>query len=139
MKTPSIYPKMKILIVDDMPTIRQRMKSLLFEIGFMNIDEVDSGEEALTLIQQENACEYPYDLIITDIKMHGMDGITLLKKIKTNPMIKHTRVFMVSTVGDASTVLKAVEIGASDYLLKPFYYENLREKIFRIFYREKCA
>ena len=136
MKTPAIFPRMKILIVEDMPTIRQRMKSILYEIGFVNIDEAECGEEALTLLQQENACDYPYDLVISDIKMPKMDGLTFLRKVKDNPLLRQTKVFIVTTVSETDFILDAISLGASNYLLKPFDYGSIRRKLFQIFYPE---
>lgn len=133
-KGPSVRPKLKILIVDDMPNVVESMKKVLAEIGFKKVEAETSAQKALNLIIQEAGAGEPFDLIISDINMPGMNGLKLLEKIKSNPNLKKTHVFMVTTRNETEVVLKAIEHGASNYLIKPFDTEKVKDKIMAIFY-----
>lgn len=134
---PKVRPKLKILIVDDMTNVIESMKKVLSEIGFKRVKTETSGQKALNLIIQEASVGEPFDLIISDINMPGMNGLKLLEKIKSNPNLKKTCVFMVTTRNEMEVVMKAIEHGANDYLIKPFDTESIRLKIMNIFYPEK--
>lgn len=131
---PNIYPDLKILIVDDIPNILTKMRIVLRNIGFKKIDEAKNGEQAWTWLQTEHACDAPYQLVITDINMPKLNGLQLLQRIKEDQFLKNTPVFMVTTRDEMETVLKAIQMGASNYLIKPFDEETIRKKILDIFY-----
>jgi two-component system chemotaxis response regulator CheY len=133
-KKPNIYPDLKILIVDDIPNILTKMRIVLRNIGFKKIDEAKNGEQAWTWLQTEFACDSPYQLVITDINMPKLNGLQLLQRIKEDHFLKDTPVFMVTTRDEMETVLKAIQLGASNYLIKPFDEETIKKKILDIFY-----
>lgn len=135
-KKPNIYPEMKILIVDDIPNVLTKMRIILRNIGFRKIDEAKDGEQAWAWIQTEFACDDPYQLVITDINMPKLNGVKLLERIKSDPFIKNTPVFMVTTRGEIEVVLKAIQSGAANYLIKPFDEEKIKKKIVEIFYNK---
>jgi diguanylate cyclase (GGDEF)-like protein len=102
----------RILLVDDEESIREMLSQVLTEEGH-EITAVESGEEALEFFRKE-----PFPLVITDIRMEGMDGIDLLTKIKeTNP---DTQVIMITSYASMESVIMALRAGAYDYLIKPF-------------------
>lgn len=102
----------RILLVDDEKSIREMLSQVLTEEGH-EVTAVGSGEEALELFLKE-----PFPLVITDIRMEGMDGIDLLTKIKeTNP---DTQVVMITSYASMESVIMALRAGAYDYLIKPF-------------------
>ena len=76
-------PNIKILIVDDMQTMRRILKSALSDIGFNDVTDTDGGESALPMLEQGN-----YDLLITDWNMPGMEGIDLLKAVRASDKLK---------------------------------------------------
>lgn len=135
-KKPNIYPEMKILIVDDIPNVLTKMRIILRNIGFRKIDEARDGEQAWTWIQTEFACDDPYQLVITDINMPKLNGVKLLERIKSDPFVKKTPVFMVTTRDEMEVVLRAIQAGAANYLIKPFDEEKIKKKIMEIFYNE---
>ena len=135
-KKPNIYPELKILIVDDVPVILTKMRIALRNIGFRKIDEAKNGEQAWMWLQTEHACDAPYQLVITDINMPKLNGLQLLERIKADQFLSKTPVFMVTTRDEMETVLKAIQMGASNYLIKPFDEEKIKSKILEIFYKE---
>ncbi|MBN4053205.1 response regulator, partial [bacterium AH-315-L15] len=94
--------KMKILVVDDMSTMRRIIKNALRQLGFLNIEEAEDGQVALQKVKQ-----WPVDLIITDWNMPNMDGLDLLKAIREDPTYKQIPVLMVTAQAEQKSVLEA--------------------------------
>ncbi len=108
----------RILVVDDEEPIRDIICSVLSQAGF-EPRPISSGPEALTLLQSGDN----YSAVVSDVIMDGMDGLTLLSKIRfAHPNLP---VVMVTAVHDISVALAAIRNGAYDYLLKPFEREQL--------------
>lgn len=135
-KQPNLHPNTKILIVDDCPQILSKMRSILKRIGFNKIDEAKNGEQAWAFLEIDKTCNEPYELVITDINMPIMNGLKLLRKIKGSEIFKDIPVFMVTTRDEMDVVLKAIELGAKNYLIKPFNEEKIKKKILEIFYSQ---
>ncbi|MFQ6618101.1 MAG: sigma-54-dependent transcriptional regulator [Fidelibacterota bacterium] len=107
-----------ILIVDDESIVRVSLTALLSEEGF-NVDSAGSGEEALKKVSTGG-----WDLLMVDIKMPGMDGIELLKKIKgLQPEIP---IIIITAYASIGTAVNAMKSGAEDYLVKPFNTDELK-------------
>ncbi len=120
--------KMKILVVDDMSTMRRIIKNALRQLGFLNIEEAEDGQVALQKVKQ-----WPVDLIITDWNMPNMDGLDLLKAIREDPTYKQIPVLMVTAQAEQKSVLEAIRAGATNYIVKPFTADTLKGKIDKIF------
>lgn len=82
---------MKILVVDDMAPIRHVLLTMLKSIGYTDNDEATNGIQALNLMRKTQ-----YDLLITDYHMPKLNGIQLLKRVREDEQLKHTRVLMVA-------------------------------------------
>lgn len=121
---------MKILIVDDFSTMRRIVKNVLHELGFNNTDEADDGNSALPMLKAGN-----YDFLITDWNMPGMQGIDLLKAVRSDEKLARLPVLMVTAEAKRDQIVKAAEAGVNGYIVKPFTPETLREKISKIFER----
>ncbi|OMH40130.1 chemotaxis response regulator CheY [Desulfurobacterium indicum] len=121
-------PNIKILIVDDMATMRRIEKSLLMQLGFKNIDEAEDGKVALQKLRQGN-----YDFVLTDWNMPNMTGLELVQEIRKDPKLKHLPVLMVTAEAKKENVLAAIKAGVNNYVVKPFTAETLKEKIEKIF------
>jgi len=105
-------PKARILAVDDQRYFRELIEGLLAEEGY-EAQTASSGEEALRILEQ-----MPFDIVLTDLVMPGMDGSELVHRIKErNP---DQDIVVVTGVVDVKTAVDAMKLGASDYLLKPF-------------------
>ena len=130
---PRIFPKddvelsdedrknFSILIVDDELSLRDSLREWLAEEGF-SADMAESGPAALEMMEKK-----PYHLVLSDIKMPDMDGVTLLKKVKEK--YPDTTVVMMTAYATIDTALSAMKIGALDYLVKPFDPELLIPKV----------
>lgn len=106
-----------ILIVDDEKELLTMLKSIFERTGYTNIMTAVSGEEALKLI----AVRMP-DMVISDIMMSGMDGLELLQEIRT---ISKIPVLLLTAKGEAEDRFTGFEMGADDYLVKPFLPKEL--------------
>ncbi len=117
-------PIQKILVVDDEISLRMILVKALGRAGFY-CREAETGETALTLIETE-----PFDLVISDISMPGMDGIDLLKKVKPS----HPEIDFIIMTGYASdySYVDIMDAGASDYMTKPFSMNSALARISRI-------
>lgn len=111
-----------ILIVEDNEEIRHYLSSGLAEL--FNILEAGNGEEALELLKENEA-----DIIITDVMMPGMDGIKLCKNVKQNLRTCHIPVIILSAKTDIKDQLEGLQVGADDYIPKPFSISVLTSKI----------
>ncbi len=110
----------KILVVDDAMFMRAMLKKLLTEAGFDIAGEAENGRVAVDLYQ-----ELKPDLVMMDITMPEMDGLTALKEIvKLDPAAK---VVMCTALGQERSVMEAMNAGAKDYILKPFNAEKVVE------------
>ncbi len=129
----TVSSKLKILVVDDMPTMRKVIIHMLKEIGLVNTMEVDDGDQAWNTIINANKSNAPFELIISDINMPKMNGLELLEKIRSNAETKKLPVLIVTVEDQTYTVMKAVQLGVSNYIVKPFSPLILKDKIYRIF------
>ena len=120
---------MRILIIEDEEEIASFIKKGLASENFA-VDWSGTGEKGMELAKTND-----YDLVILDIKLPGKDGITVLKELreakKTFPVI------MLSVKSDTPTKIEALNIGADDYLTKPFSFEELLARIRALLRREK--
>ncbi|MBW1845276.1 MAG: response regulator, partial [Deltaproteobacteria bacterium] len=110
---------LRVLVVDDAEGIRTYLANLL-ELSGYDVDSAEDGKRALALL---NGGAAP-DVVILDVMMPGIDGIETLRRIKE----RHASVpvIMLSVVGKASTIVEAMQLGASDYINKPFEEEELQ-------------
>jgi len=104
----------KMLTVDDSPSVRKLVKFTLKAKGFQ-VSSAGDGVEALDLMKQED-----FDAIILDINMPNMNGLEFLKHIKTNNQYASIPVIMLTTEGQDDDKDKAVALGATAYMVKPF-------------------
>ncbi len=109
--------KFRILVVDDELIVRDSLKEWLGDEGF-TVDVAESGPEALDQLSKGT-----YHLMLTDIKMPGMDGVELLKKAKES--FPDVTIVMMTAYATVETAVEAMKIGALDYLVKPFNPDSL--------------
>lgn len=118
------------LIVDDFSTMRRIVRNLLKELGYTNVDEAEDGLAALSKIKKNNV-----DFVITDWNMPNMDGLTLLKNIRSSPDISQIPVLIITAEAKKENIVAAAQAGANGYIVKPFTAGTLDEKISKIFER----
>jgi two-component system chemotaxis response regulator CheY len=119
--------KIKVLVVDDFPTMRRIVKNLLKQLGYENIDEAEDGSQALAKLKAGG-----YGLVITDWNMPVMEGIDLLKNLRADDALKDLPVLMVTAEAEKDKVITAIKAGVDNYVVKPFTAEILKEKLEKI-------
>ena len=119
---------MKVLVVDDFATMRRIVKNVLKQIGFSDIVEADDGATALDVLKENKI-----DLIVSDWNMPKMTGLDLLKTVRGDESTKEIPFLMVTAEAQKDNVLQAVQAGVSNYIVKPFTADGVKEKLTQIF------
>jgi two-component system chemotaxis response regulator CheY len=112
----------KVLVVDDSATMRKIVIRALNSVGCTDTSEAADGQQALAAFQAA-----PFDAVLTDWNMPHKSGVELTREIRA--MGSTVPIFMITTEAERSRVLEAIRAGVSDYLVKPFTAESLREKL----------
>ena len=116
-------PKSKILIIEDEPDIAETITYNLQREGYKTLSCRD-GEAGLSRVRTDNP-----DLVILDLMLPGMDGLEVCRQVKSDPVTRSTPIIMLTAKSEEPDVLLGLEIGADDYIAKPF---STRELIARI-------
>ncbi len=123
---------MKILVVDDFPTMRRIVRNLLKDLGFDNVDEADDGLMALEKLRNSD-----FNLVVSDWNMPNMDGLTLLQTIRADADLSALPVLMVTAEAKKENIIAAARAGANGYVVKPFTAATLEEKLKKIFEQQR--
>jgi two-component system chemotaxis response regulator CheY len=126
--------KLRFLIVDDFSTMRRIIRNLLEQLNYDQVDDADDGDVALLKLKTQ-----PFDCVISDWNMPRMDGLTLLKTIRSDDQLKHIPFLMITAESRKDHILEAAQAGASGYIVKPFTTLTLREKIDQVFLLPKIG
>ncbi|HTN12121.1 MAG TPA: chemotaxis response regulator CheY [Acetobacteraceae bacterium] len=118
---------MSVLIVDDYKTMLRIIRNLLKQIDFNNVDEASDGAEALGKLRGGG-----YGLVISDWNMAPMTGLELLQEVRADPKLKATPFIMITAESKTENVVAAKQAGVSNYIVKPFNAETLRDKIEKV-------
>lgn len=119
----------RILVVDDDPLMLDFLKEALLRQGY-KVDTAEDGEEALRKVEEEG-----YDLVITDVRMPGVDGMTVLESVKRD--FADTEVVVITAYGTIRNAVEAMKMGAYDYLTKPFSVEEVEVVVQRALERKR--
>lgn len=115
-----------ILIADDSSTMRAMLVAIVEALGDYRVVEASSGFDALRLLPRDH-----FDLIMTDINMPDINGLELISYLRNNPNYKNIPVFIISTEGSAKDIEKGRQLGADEYVVKPFSPVILQQMINR--------
>lgn len=115
-----------ILLVDDMPTIRKVLLSILMQMGHENFFEAKDGQEALEILKQNHE---EIDLIIADWNMPNMSGIELWRSMKDVSTYKHIKFIMITSENERNHIVSALKEGVHNYILKPFDPMTVKARI----------
>lgn len=121
---------MKVLMIDDTRTVHMLVKSLLAKSTGIEVTSAMNGEEGWTKLKADR----DYDLILLDWEMPILNGVETLVKIRSEGF--QTPIIMMTTKNEPEDIKKALELGASEYLMKPFTIDILFEKIGSVLGRE---
>lgn len=115
---------MKALVVDDSRAIRMIIARQLKTLGFATVEASD-GREALAALRSAG----PFDIVLVDWNMPVMNGLELVLEVRSDRSLDEMAIMMVTTESEQTQVARAIEAGASEYLMKPFSPEAFEEKL----------
>ena len=118
----------KVLVVDDMSTMRRIVKNVLKQIGYSDIVEAENGQDALGKLKAGG-----FGLVVSDWNMPVMPGIELLRSVRADADLKSLPFLMVTAEAQKENIIEAVQAGVSNYVVKPFTADALLEKLNKIF------
>ncbi|BCZ17450.1 Chemotaxis protein CheY [Helicobacter sp. NHP19-003] len=116
---------MKILIVDDSSTMRRIIRNTLQRLGYEDIMEAEHGVEAWGKLDANDTT----GVLITDWNMPEMNGLDLVKKVRSDGRFKDLPIIMITTEGGKAEVITALKAGVNNYIVKPFTPQVLKEKL----------
>ena len=119
---------LKILFLDDFPTMRRIIRNLLKDLGYENVDEAEDGAMGLEKLRNGS-----FDFVVSDWNMPNMDGLEMLKQIRADANLANLPVLMVTAEAKKENIIAAAQAGASGYVVKPFTAATLEEKLNKIF------
>ncbi len=124
----SIYKEKNILVVDDNKLVRKILGKYLDDMGFEKISFATNATEAITFLKQNRV-----DLLLSDIHMPVVSGLTLLKTIRNTASLKKLPVLVISSENGLEYVKTALDMGINGYIVKPIQQADLEKKIEAIF------
>ncbi len=127
---PLLLDSLYVAVVEDEPLIRQMIIERLRKNGFARVDGFANGQEAFDRCYDQMKSK-PYDLVITDLKVPGLTGLELITKLRDENSYSATPMVIVTGHSDSGLIKKAIEVGVTQYLLKPFSMGDLDKKVNR--------
>ncbi|MDL2316065.1 chemotaxis response regulator CheY [Desulfovibrio sp. OttesenSCG-928-A18] len=121
-------PNMRVLVVDDFSTMRRIIKNILRQLGLNNVVEADDGTTAWDVLNKDKI-----DFIISDWNMPQMTGIDLLRKVRGSEEFSDLPFLMVTAEAQQENIIEAVQAKVSNYIVKPFTADVMKQKIDKIF------
>ena len=125
--------EMKVIVIDDMPTMVKIISRMLQNIRFKNIKTAKDGKEAWQMLQEATERKDPYQFIVSDWNMPNMTGLELLKLVRASTDYAKTPFLMITAESEKEQVVVAISGGVTNYIAKPFTPPTLEEKIKKIF------
>jgi len=115
----------RVLLVDDLPFMRSLLSDILTDAGMQVAAQAENGRDALTAYLASSP-----DIVLLDIVMPEMDGITALRRLRR--LDPDARVVMCSSLGEQEMIVRAIQLGARDFVVKPFHPERVVSAITRV-------
>lgn len=119
---------MKVLVVDDSPTMRRIVVQMLKRLGYNDITEADHGKDALERMQAAG----DFELLLTDWNMPIMNGLELVQAVRADPQFAGLPILMVTTRNMKQDIVAAMRAGVNNYVTKPFDPKTIKEKIDKV-------
>ena len=120
----AVNKDMAILVVDDYKTMLRIIRNLLKQLDFGNVDDATDGSAALKKLREKE-----YGLVISDWNMEPMTGLQLIREVRSDKKLKKLPFIMVTAESKTENVVAAKEAGVSNYIVKPFNAETLKQKM----------
>ena len=121
-------PNMRILVVDDFSTMRRIVRNILRQLDLNNVVEADDGTTAWDILNRDKI-----DFIVSDWNMPNMTGIELLRKVRASEQFADISFLMVTAEAQQENIIEAVQAKVSNYIVKPFTADTMKQKIDKIF------
>lgn len=118
---------LRILVVDDSPTMRRIIIGQLSQAGFCDVGEAEDGLHGLEELERGD-----YNFVLTDWNMPNMDGLQFIQQIRSREKLKGLPILVVTTRNNKEDVVTAIKGGANNYVVKPFGPSTLSEKITKV-------
>ena len=125
----------KILVIDDMSTMRNLVKKRLGEMGFQNFEEAEDGQLAWAKLNSVPDIR----LVVSDWNMPNCTGLELLKRVRIDSRLKAMPFVLLTAETEIAQVKEAIVAGVDGYVLKPFTLESLKEKLVQVYNKRKAA
>lgn len=122
-------PDTRILVADDMPTIRDLVKSQLKAMGYKSIVEAADGEQAMNILVSNFNAGTPIQLVISDWNMPKMTGLEFLKQVRASSDWANLPFVLLTSESERDQVTEAILAGVSQYVVKPFAAKIFEEKL----------
>lgn len=122
-------PDTRILVADDMPTIRDLVKAQLKNMGFKSIIEAADGEQAMNVLISNSQAGTPIQLVISDWNMPKMTGLEFLKQVRASTDWANLPFVLLTSESERDQVTEAILAGVSQYVVKPFAAKIFEEKL----------
>ena len=121
-----------VLVVEDEADIRELISYNLTKAGYQ-VTSVATGEEALAAVQRD-----PPDLVMLDLMLPGMDGLAVCQRLKREPTARSTAIIMLTAKGEESDIVRGLNLGADDYITKPFSPRVMIARVHAVFRRSSA-
>lgn len=125
----------RLLIVDDIANFRKILKTYLRSLKFDSIDEAQDGHSAYNMVHQALNDGKGYKLVLADINMPNGTGLELLRWLRTETRTKEIPIILATAESDIVQVSEAVSLGVDDYIVKPFAFDALQEKVRNVYFK----
>ena len=125
----SLEKDSKILIVDDFSMMRKVVSNIMKELGYSNFVEAEDGVVALDILRNNNDIK----LVITDWHMPNLNGLDLLKQIRSDPDLSSLPVIMITAEALQQNIVAAIHAGVDNFIVKPFDAKMMKEKLNKVF------
>jgi two-component system, chemotaxis family, chemotaxis protein CheY len=119
---------MRVLVVDDSPTMRRIVVQMIKRLGFSDVLEAGDGQQALDVLRQDSGVE----LLLTDWNMPVMSGLELTTAVRSDPKLAKLPILMVTTRNMKADIVAAMKAGVNNYVTKPFDPKTIKEKIEKV-------
>ncbi len=122
-------PTTKILVIDDMLTMRAIVKKTLQQLGLTAAGEAANGQAAWETLEKAHAEGKPYELVLSDWNMPQMTGLQLLKKVRADERFKTLPLLLITAESEQSQIVEAIKAGVTHYIVKPFTADTLKQRL----------
>ena len=117
--------ELRVLVVDDLPFMRQAIREVLKDSRFRIVAEAENGEQAIARYR-----EIAPDVVLLDIVMPVLDGLTALRRLRR--IDPGSNIIMCSALGEQAMIVRAIQLGARDFIVKPFRPERVVSALERV-------